>query len=82
MHFRKTTDRLPYTVKCREPRIADYPYKTKVIVGDTFFLNTIPRKPMTFDVHPEWQSETFVAKRKELAKQGKVFHTRNFGFVY
>lgn len=37
---------------------------------------------MTFDVHPEWQSETFVAKRKELAKQGKVFHTRNFGFVY
>lgn len=76
------TERLPYTVKCAEPEVAEYPYKTKVMVGDTFFLNTIPRRKMTFAVHPEWQSEQFIAQRKELEKTGKKFHTRNFGFVY
>lgn len=73
---------MPYTVKCEEPVVAENPFQTRVIVGDTFFLNTIPRKPMTFAVHPEWQSEGFVAKRKELEKQGRKFQTRNFGFVY
>jgi len=80
--FRRIPERMPYTVKCAEPTVKPSPYKVKVTVGDTFFLNTIPRKPMTFTVHPEWQSENFVAKRKELEKQGLSFHTRSYGFVY
>ena len=79
---RKLTERLPYAVECENPEVGEYPYKTRVTVGDTFFLNTIPRKPLSFTVHPEWQSENFVAKRQELEKKGRKFHVRNFGFVY
>lgn len=69
-------------MECDVPVVAENPYKTRVTVGETFFYNTIPLHKMTFAVHPEWQSEHFVEKRKELEKQGKTFHTRNFGFVY
>ena len=50
---------------------------------DTFFLNTIPHRHATFDVHQDWLSESLHAKRIELQKrEGVNYRYKRFGFAY
>ena len=80
---RKTTKRLPYTVKCAEPVLAPEPPKVHMESKETFFLNTIPRRKATFDVQQEWLSEGLHAKRIELQKRDGVnYRYKTFGFAY
>ncbi|XP_071094095.1 uncharacterized protein [Haliotis cracherodii] len=81
--YKKIAKRLPYTVKCVEPELAPEPPVTYMENMETFFFNTIPRRPMTFAVHKEWISEVLHAKRLELQKrEGVKYRWKNFGFVY
>lgn len=77
------TQRLSYAVSCEDPAVRPNPPDVCVMDNSTFFYNTIPRRLMSFTVHPEWQSELFVAKRIDLERRGVAkFHTRNFAFAY
>lgn len=80
---RKITERKSYCIKCEEPEIPPDPPGVHMENKETFFLNTIPRRPATFDVHQEWISETIHAKRMALQKK-EGFRTRwkNFAFAY
>lgn len=82
-NLKKTTKRLPYTVKCAEPEIPAEPPGVHMENMETFFQNTIPRRNATFDVHKEWISESIHAKRLELQKRQGLKHCwKNFSFVY
>lgn len=81
--FRPTTKRLPYYVRCDEPEIEPEGPRVHMENLETFFLNTIPRRPATFTIHKEWVSETIHAKRMELQKREGIKHRwKNFAFVY
>ncbi|XP_013407975.1 uncharacterized protein LOC106171985 [Lingula anatina] len=77
-------ERLAYTIKCPEPEIPPNPLTGQMQNYDTFFYNTIPRKPLSCVVHPEWISEVLQAKRIELAKKesGKKYRHTNYAFLY
>ncbi|XP_052717477.1 uncharacterized protein LOC128189768 isoform X3 [Crassostrea angulata] len=78
-----TTKRLPYYVRCDEPDIEPEGPRVHMENLETFFLNTIPRRPATFTIHKEWVSETIHAKRMELQKREGIKHRwKNFAFVY
>ncbi|KAK7087930.1 hypothetical protein V1264_021919 [Littorina saxatilis] len=82
-NIKKTTKRLPYTVKCAEPSVAPEPPKVHMECRETFFYNTIPRRKANFDVHQEWLSETLHAKRIELQKrEGVNYRYKTFSFAY
>ena len=52
-------------------------------VFDTYFYNTIPRKPLSFTIHPEWVSEVLHAKRIALQKkEGMKYKHTNYSFAY
>ncbi|XP_062613373.1 putative uncharacterized protein DDB_G0290521 isoform X1 [Saccostrea cucullata] len=81
--IKPTTQRLPYYVRCDEPEIEPEGPKVHMENLETFFLNTIPRRPATFAIHKEWVSETIHAKRMELQKREGIKHRwKNFAFVY
>ncbi|PVD31398.1 hypothetical protein C0Q70_06810 [Pomacea canaliculata] len=82
-NIKKITERKSYCIKCEEPEIPPDPPGVHMENKETFFLNTIPRRPATFDVHQEWISETIHAKRMALQKK-EGFRTRwkNFAFAY
>jgi hypothetical protein len=47
---------------------------------ETFFYNTIPKRPMAYTIHKEWVSEVIHAKRMELQKREGIKHRwKNFG---
>ncbi|XP_076472818.1 uncharacterized protein LOC143302165 [Babylonia areolata] len=82
-NIKKTTKRLPYTVKCEEPVVPPEPPSVHMESKETFFLNTIPRRLATFDVHQDWLSEGLCAKRMELQKrEGVNYRYKNFAFAY
>lgn len=75
--------RLPYYVTCPEPEIEKEGPKVKMENMETFYYNTIPRRPATFAIHKEWISETIHAQRMELQKREGIKHRwKNFSFVY
>ncbi|XP_060070521.1 uncharacterized protein LOC132550437 [Ylistrum balloti] len=75
--------RLPYYVTVPEPEIEKDGPKVKMENMETFFYNTIPRRPATFTIHKEWISETIHAQRMELQKREGIKHRwKNFSFVY
>ncbi|KAL5017364.1 hypothetical protein ScPMuIL_006953 [Solemya velum] len=75
--------RYPYTVKVAEPVLPPDPPTVHMESKDTFFLNTIPRRPLAFTIHRDWMSEAIHAKRMELQKrQGIKYRYKNFSFVY
>ncbi|KAK3084657.1 hypothetical protein FSP39_017058 [Pinctada imbricata] len=77
------TKRLTYYVTCQEPEIESEGPKVHMENGETFFYNTIPRRPACFAIHKEWISETIHAKRMELQKREGIKHRwKNFAFVY
>lgn len=50
---------------------------------ETFFYNTIPKRPMAYTIHKEWVSEVIHAKRMELQKREGLKHRwKNFAFAY
>ena len=82
-HCRKVARRLPYTVKVDIPETERDPPKVHMENNETFFLNTIPRRPMTFAIDKEWISEMIHAKRVEFQKKhGINYRYKNFSFVY
>ena len=72
------------TVKCRIPETRPDPPKTHAENYDTYFYNTIPRHPLSFDIHQEFVSEILHAKRMELQKRdgGVAYRYKNFSFAY
>ncbi|KAK2166348.1 hypothetical protein LSH36_40g22005 [Paralvinella palmiformis] len=77
--------RLPFTEKLPVPVIAPDPPQARSECYDTFFLNTIPHRRMTFAIDKEWASEVLHAKRMELQKRDGdtyKYRTANFSFVY
>lgn len=76
--------RAPYTQVVSESEVPPEPPKIFAENKETFFYNTIPRKPMSYTVYPGWPSETFLAKRQKLQqKEGGVnYRYRNFSFIY
>ena len=75
--------RLSFTRKCPIPGVAPRPPRGHMQVFDTYFYNTIPRKPLSFAVHPEWVSEVLHAKRMALQKrEGLNFKHTDYSFVY
>lgn len=81
--IKKVTKRLPYYVTCDDPVIPPDPPKTHMENMETFFYNTIPRRPMAYTIHKEWVSEVIHAKRMELQKREGIKHRwKNFAFVY
>lgn len=86
--FRKTVlpERLAYTVKCPEPEIPPNPPRGHMQNFETFFYNTIPRRPAVCTVHKEWVSEVLALKRMELAKKQKDktyrYRNTNYAFLY
>ncbi|KAL3857442.1 hypothetical protein ACJMK2_012112 [Sinanodonta woodiana] len=83
LKLKKVSKRLPYTVKVKDPVIPPEPPKVHMENRETFFLNTIPRRPMTFTIDKEWVSEVIHAKRMELQKREGIKHRwKNFAFVY
>ncbi|KAL8594439.1 hypothetical protein ACOMHN_018147 [Nucella lapillus] len=82
-NIKKTTKRLPYTVKCEEPVVAPEPPSVHMESKETFFLNTIPHRQATFDVHQDWLSEGLCAQRVQLQKRNGVnYRYKNFAFAY
>lgn len=82
LNLKKVSRRLPYTVKVAEPELERDPPKVHM-ENETFFLNTIPRRPMAFTIDKEWISEMIHAKRMELQKKhGINYRYKNFSFVY
>ena len=83
LHYRKVAKRLPYYVTCDEPVIPPDPPKIHMENMETFFYNTIPKRPMAYTIHKEWVSEVIHAKRMELQKREGIKHRwKNFAFVY
>lgn len=83
LNLKKVSRRLPYTVKVDEPETERDPPKVHMENIETFFLNTIPRRPMAFTIDKEWISEMIHAKRMELQKKhGINYRYKNFSFVY
>ncbi|XP_052802730.1 uncharacterized protein LOC128232956 isoform X2 [Mya arenaria] len=84
LKIKKVARRLPYTVKLPEPETERDPPKVHMENNETFFLNTIPRRPMAFAVDKEWISEVINKKRQEMQKKQGGIHYRykNFAFVY
>ncbi|CAG2204844.1 unnamed protein product [Mytilus edulis] len=80
---KKVMKRLPYYVQCEDPVIPPNPPKAYMENMETFFYNTIPRRPMAYTIHKEWVSEVIHAKRMELQKREGIKHRwKNFAFVY
>jgi hypothetical protein len=70
-------------VKCPVPEPQPDPPKVHIEVWDTFFSNTIPRKPLSYTIHPEFVSEVLHAKRMELQKrEGLNYRYKDFAFAY
>ncbi|XP_052219238.1 uncharacterized protein LOC127836591 isoform X4 [Dreissena polymorpha] len=83
LKLKKTSKRLPYTVKVPEPETERDPPKVHMENNETFFLNTIPRRPMAFAIDKEWISEVIHKKRLEMQKKhGINYRYKNFAFVY
>lgn len=81
--YRKVSRRLPYTVKVPEPETERDPPKVHMENIETFFLNTIPRRPLAFTIDKEWISEVLHKKRMEMQKKhGLNYRYKNFSFVY
>ena len=75
--------RLPYTMSLPVPRVAPNPPRGNMMNYDTYFLNTIPRKPLSFTIHQEWISEVLHAKRVELQKRhGMDYNFKEYAFLY
>ena len=75
--------RLPYTMSLPVPRVAPNPPRGHMTNYDTYFLNTIPRKPLSFTIHQEWISEVLHAKRVELQKRhGMDYNFKEYAFLY
>lgn len=83
LKLKKVSRRLPYYVTCPEPETERDPPKVHMENNETFFLNTIPRRPMAFTIHKEWISEVIHKKRLEMQKKhGLNYRFKNFSFVY
>ncbi|XP_045174033.2 proteoglycan 4-like isoform X2 [Mercenaria mercenaria] len=83
LKIKKVSRRLPYTVKVDEPETERDPPKVHMENNETFFLNTIPKRPFTFAIDKEWISETIHKKRMEMQKKhGLNYRFKNFSFVY
>lgn len=83
LKLKKVSRRLPYTVKVDEPETERDPPKVHMENLETFFLNTIPRRPMAFTIDKEWISEVIHKKRMEMQKKHGLNHRyKNFSFVY
>ncbi|ESO95562.1 hypothetical protein LOTGIDRAFT_175155 [Lottia gigantea] len=81
--FKKIPRRLPYTIKLDIPEVAPEPPRIHMETNETFFLNTIPRRPENYTIHKDWVSEVLHAKRMELQKrEGIKYRWKNFAFVY
>ena len=75
--------RQPYTVKLPVPTVAPNPPRGHMMNYDTYFLNTIPRKPMSFTIHKEWISEVLNTKRLDLQKrEGLNYDFKQYAFIY
>lgn len=83
LKLKKVSRRLPYTVKVDEPETERDPPKVHMENNETFFLNTIPRRPFNFTIDKEWISEVIHKKRMEMQKKhGLNYRYKNFAFVY
>lgn len=83
LKLKKVSKRLPYTVKVDEPETERDPPKVHMENLETFFLNTIPRRPMAFTIDKEWISEIIHKKRLEMQKKhGINYSWKKFSFVY
>lgn len=83
LKLKKVAKRLPYTVQCEEPETERDPPKVHMENLETFFLNTIPRRPMAFTIDKEWISEMIHKKRMDSQKEhGINYRYKNFSFVY
>ena len=75
--------RKAYSVSVKIPSVLPRPPKCHMENFDTFFSNTIPAKPATYTIHPEWMSEILFAKRLELQKrEGYKYKHNDFSFIY
>lgn len=83
LKIKKVSRRLPYTVKVDEPETERDPPKVHMENNETFFYNTIPRRPYAFSIDKEWISEVIHKKRMEMQKKyGLNYRYKNFSFVY
>ncbi|KAL4223407.1 hypothetical protein ACF0H5_016878 [Mactra antiquata] len=83
LKLKKVSRRLPYYVTCDEPETERDPPKVHMENNETFFLNTIPRRPLAFTIDKEWISEIIHKKRMEMQKKhGINYKYKNFSFVY
>ncbi len=75
--------RLPFTKKIEIPAVPQNLPKSHTEISETFFYNTIPRRPLSFAVHPDWLSEVLLTKRIALEKKlGIQYKHKNFSFLY
>ena len=87
MYYRKPCipKRRAFAVSIAESNPAPPPPKAHMMNYETYFYNTIPKKPRTFTIHQEWVSEVLHAKRMELqARDGPKYSyaQKNFSFLY
>ncbi|GFN99543.1 translation initiation factor if-2-like [Plakobranchus ocellatus] len=82
--LKRPLKRVSYAVRCEEPEVPPEPPAVHMETNEPFFLNTIPRRPLSFAVDKEWMSEVLLAKRLELQKRdgGVKYAYKNFAFVY
>ncbi|KAK0045603.1 proteoglycan 4-like isoform X2 [Biomphalaria pfeifferi] len=82
--LKKPMKRISYAVNCPEPKLLPDPPNVHMESKETFFYNTIPKRPLSFVVSKEWMSEVLLAKRLELQKRdgGIKYNYKNFAFVY
>lgn len=70
-------------MKLDVPETERDPPKVRMENNDTFFLNTIPRRPYAFSIDKEWISEVIHKKRMQMQeKHGMNYRYKNFSFVY
>ncbi|KAH9525666.1 hypothetical protein Btru_001989 [Bulinus truncatus] len=82
--LKKPMKRLSYAVNCEAPKLLPDPPNVHMESKETFFYNTIPKRPLSFAVSKEWMSEVLLAKRLDLQKRegGIKYNYKNFAFVY
>ncbi|XP_050409490.1 uncharacterized protein LOC126824332 [Patella vulgata] len=81
--YKNIPRRLPYSMKVSEPEVAPQPPKIHMETNETFFQNTIPRRPLAYSINKDWVSEIIHAKRMQLQqREGIKYRWKNFAFVY
>jgi hypothetical protein len=77
--------RRPTSVQCVVPTVAPFAPSQHRGSAETFFYSTVHRRPLSFAIHPDWDSEILVGRRVPLQKRpsgGNGIRYTDFSFVY